>query len=371
MSDYLHVCLVVDEECLERFEPVVRQLCVGLIDEAILTTIVGPRVPAVEALAMGPVRLCLHDRLTGWRRKRSLAEVLDALSDQPPNLVHALSADVCGLAARLANGSDAPLVVALTGEEDIDEQTLPILKSAACLVAVTEPLRTAAMQRLMRGAQHVVRIRWGLLPAQEPCCFADERKDPTIVSITPLIPQAGLEHLIDALAKLASTPLPAMLFILGTGPAEEELRQRAQRLGLNERVTFAGSVREWSSVLNGADIFVLPARPQRLTIHPLAAMAAGLVVVSAGAGAYDGLIEGQTARLYYPPSAELLTSVLAEVMSNPQESRNLAARAQAYIREHHRVSAMVTETVQLYRKLTLNQRTIPLPSSAEEGANPP
>jgi glycosyltransferase involved in cell wall biosynthesis len=367
MPDFLHVCMVVDEECLERFEPVVRQLSVGFVDEAIRTTIVGPRLPGVEALAMGPIQVCTYDRLTGWRRKRSLSELLEAISARAPHLVHSLSTEISWLAAQIAGLLDVPLVASLNGLGEITERTEPILRSASTVVAVSEPLRAMAMQRLGKGAQHVLRVRWGVLPEEHPSCFLDEQKNPTVITITPLSPDAGLEHVIDAVARLSAEPLPAMLFILGEGPAENDLRQRANRLGLNERVTFAGPVREWASILNGADIFVLPSRQSRLTIHPLAAMAAGLVVVAPGAGGHDCLIDGQTARIYHPPSAELLGAVLAEAIANPEESRRLAARAQEYVREHHRISTMVMETVQLYRQLTLNRRTILLPGATASG----
>ncbi len=360
MPDLLHISLLVDEDCIERFEPVVRQLSVGLIDEAIRTTIIGPRVPRIESLAMGPIQVKTHDRLTGWGGKRVLAELIERIGEQPPNLFHAMSPALGRLAAQLGKANDVPYVVSVTGLDEITPETEPALRSASGVIAISEPIRAHVMQRLGLGAQHLVRIRWGLLPGQQPASFSETQRNPTIVAISPLTADSGLDQLIEAVGGLSSLPLPPMLFILGTGPAEEGLRQHAAKLKLNERVTFAGIVREWPSVLAGADIFVMPARQTRMTIHPLSAMGAGLVVVAAGEGAYDCLIDGQTARLYHPPSADLLAAALAETIATPSESCQLAGRSQTYIREHHRVSSMVNETVAVYRHLTLSQKTIPL-----------
>ncbi len=97
-------------------------------------------------------------------------------------------------------------------------------------------------------------------------------------------------------------------------------------------------------------------------MHPIAAMAAGVVVVAAGGNDHDCLIEGETARIYDPPCMELLSAVLAEVLADRQASRRLAASAQQYVADHYRASTMVSETVQLYRELTLEQETIRMPA---------
>lgn len=364
MANHTHICMVVDDDCLERFAPAVRQLCVGLVDEAIRVTVVGPPTGGTGALELGPVRIQHYESMSRWRRKRSLAELVAKLGKDPPHVIHAMSGGVAWLGAHIAAALDMPLIVTLTGSDELTEMTDPILRSAATIIAVSDSIRAEAIQRLERSEDDVVRIRWSLVSGTEPTCFLDENKIPTLVAISPLVRDVGLEHLIDAMAKLKNGPMPAMLFVLGSGPAESRLRRRANNLGLDELVTFAGPIVEWSSVLEGADVFVLPCEQHKLTIHPTAAMAAGVVVVATEGGDYDCLVDGQTARLYHPPSAELLSAVLAEVLANPDGARQLAAHAQHYAGEHHRASTMVDQTVHRYRELVLSQRTIPMPSPA-------
>ncbi|MBN1341044.1 MAG: glycosyltransferase family 4 protein [Phycisphaerae bacterium] len=361
MASGCHVHMIVDEDCMDRFGSAIRRLCVGLIDDAIPTTIIGPSSPSMDSLRIGPVRVESHGALTWWRRNRALADLVSRLGSNPPDIVHAFSGATAELGGHLAGAFDAPLVVTLTGRDELTDETEAFLNSAATLVAVSDPVRAETIQRLERSAEDVVLVRWGLTAGKEPSCFADEDKSLTLVTICPLAADMGLEHLIDAMAQLVRGPKPIMLFVLGVGPAEIRLRERANRLGLNQHVTFVGPIREWPKVLDGADLFIEPVAQHRLTIHPIAAMAAGVVVVAAEGSDHDCLIEGQTARLYHAQSAELLAAVCAEVLGDPARSRALAANAQRYVSEHHRISAMVAETTQLYRQLALNQDTIRIP----------
>ena len=368
MANHSHICIVVDDDGLERFGSAVRRLCVGLVDEAVRTTVVGPSSSRIGSLEIGPVRVETYTPLTWWRRSREMVRLIDRLSGDPPDVVHALSGGSAWLAAQLAGALDVPLIASATGRDELNEETDPIFRSAATIVAVSDPIRTEALQRLERSDEDVVRVRWGQTCTDEPSCFLDEGKHATLVAISPLVADSGLEHMIDAVGELGRRNHPAILFVLGAGPAESQLRRRVTGLGLNERVTFAGPVREWSSVLQGADVFVLPAPQHRLSIHPIAAMAAGVVVVAADGGDHDCLIDGQTARIYHPPSTELLAAVLAEALSDRHGSRRLAASAQDYVRQNHRVSAMVAETMHLYRRFTLSQQTIPMPTAEDSDA---
>lgn len=364
MAGNTHVCLVADSDCLERFGSAVRQLCVGLIDEAIRTTVVGPQAADLGSLQFGPVRIEQYRPLTWWRRNRVLLDLVARLANNPPTLIHAQSGATAELAAHLAEALDVPLIVTLTGTHELTDENEPLFNSAASLIAVSEPIRTQAIQRLRRSGEDVVRIPWGVRSEPEPTCFMDEEKIGTIVTIEALTDGCGLEHVIDAMDRLVHSGQQAVLFILGSGPAESRLFQQVNRLGLSERVTFVGPFRTWSSVLEGADIYLVPVAQRLLKIHPIAAMASGLVVVAAESGDHDCIHDGQTARVYHPASPEMLAAVLAEVMTDRAESQRLAGSAQKYASDNHRISTMVADTIQVYRKLALDSETIRLPSHA-------
>ncbi len=368
MATNAHICLVADDDCLERFGSAVRQLCVGLIDEAIRTTVVGPQSTDLGSLQFGPVRIEQYRPLSWWRRKRVLADLVARLASNPPTVIHAQSGGTVDLAVHLAEALDVPLAVTLTGTQELTEESEPLLRSAALIIAVSEPIRTQAIQRLRRSGEDIVRIPWGVRAEREPTCFIDEEKIPTIVAIGSLTEGCGLEHVIDAMDRLVRSGQQAVLFILGGGPLESRLFQQVNRLGLSERVTFVGPFQTWSSVLEGADIYLVPAAQGLLTIHPIAAMASGLVLAAAESGDHDCLHDGKTARVYDPPSPEMLAAVLAEIMSDRDESRRLAAMAQHYATENHRISTMVADTIQAYRRLALDSETIRLPSQTASRA---
>ncbi len=126
-------------------------------------------------------------------------------------------------------------------------------------------------------------------------------------------PRKGIASLLDALAVL---PGEATLRIVGGGERThlDELRQRADRLGLGGRVTFAGQLdrSELPSVYAGADAVIFPvlwAEPWGLV--PLEAMACGRPVVATGTGgSAEYLRDGENCLLFAPGDAGQLADRL-------------------------------------------------------------
>ena len=59
VSDSLQVVYVVTEQVVENYAPILRHLCVGMIDEAINVTIVST-TSRLEDLFVGPVNIVYH-----------------------------------------------------------------------------------------------------------------------------------------------------------------------------------------------------------------------------------------------------------------------------------------------------------------------
>jgi hypothetical protein len=72
--------------------------------------------------------------------------------------------------------------------------------------------------------------------------------------------------------------------IAGDGPDAADLRERADRLGLGERVRFLGYRRDMPEVLASADVFVLASRKDSLANVMLVAMSLGVPVVATETG---------------------------------------------------------------------------------------
>jgi rhamnosyl/mannosyltransferase len=102
---------------------------------------------------------------------------------------------------------------------------------------------------------------------------------PRVLFVGRLVYYKGVEVLLESIARCRGS-----LVIVGEGPLEQALRQRAAHNGLGSRVLFAGRVGEADlpAFYQASDLFVLPstARTEAFGVVQIEAMAAGLPVVS-------------------------------------------------------------------------------------------
>jgi len=135
-----------------------------------------------------------------------------------------------------------------------------------------------------------------------------------------LDPRKGVDVAVDALAEL---PAEARLEIAGGWDQNEErrLRERAARLGLAERVTFAGQLDrpELLAAYAVADAVVFPVRwSEPWGLVPLEAMARGRPVVASGrGGSAEYLRDGENCLLADPDDPATFAAALRALASDP------------------------------------------------------
>jgi 1,2-diacylglycerol 3-alpha-glucosyltransferase len=99
-----------------------------------------------------------------------------------------------------------------------------------------------------------------------------------------------VDVLLQAMAVVRNTDV--QLVLAGTGAVEEKLKELAAHLGLGERVRFLGHVphEELNSLINCADVFVMPGDAESLSIATLEAMACAKPVCAVNAMALPELV---------------------------------------------------------------------------------
>ena len=98
-----------------------------------------------------------------------------------------------------------------------------------------------------------------------------------LVAMGHLIPQKGYDLL---LGMMASLPPDTRLIIFGDGSERRALEQQAVTLGIADRVSLPGFVRDPWPDLAGADAFVMPSRWEGMPNAALEALAAGVPVIA-------------------------------------------------------------------------------------------
>ncbi|MFF3782120.1 glycosyltransferase [Streptomyces sp. NPDC001933] len=161
-----------------------------------------------------------------------------------------------------------------------------------------------------------------------------------------LAPEKRPDRVIEAVAGLDGDLADARLLIAGAGPWEDRLREQAERLGIGSRTTFAGLVRDLSTVYAAADAVVLLSHTEATPRVIVEAMAAGAPVIASHVGGIPQLLGGGAfGRLVEEPDGADAANALRETLTR-QFSPTAAAREHA--RLHFGVDAMASQVEKFY-----------------------
>ena len=149
-----------------------------------------------------------------------------------------------------------------------------------------------------------------------------------IGSVGRLSAQKGHVHLLDALPAVFASEPRARLLLVGDGDEEPRLREQAARLGLGERVVFAGHRADVPAVLGAIDLLAISSLSEGTPLALFEAMAAGKAIVSTSVdGCREVLEEGRTALLVPPGDAPALAAVLGRALGDEGLRARLSAGA--------------------------------------------
>lgn len=149
----------------------------------------------------------------------------------------------------------------------------------------------------------------------------------------------GLDVLLDAVALLRHERDDIALVLAGAGPAEEALKWQALRLGIEDAVTFVGSVphQRVGDYYDLVDLFVYPRRAMRLTetvtpLKPLEAMARGGLVLASDVGGHRELVRhGENGLLFPADDAKGLARALDAAITRRAQWPALGRTARDFV----------------------------------------
>lgn len=201
------------------------------------------------------------------------------------------------------------------------------LNAARSVLVTSEHTRQILISQFSIPAGKVVVA----LPGTDPTPFSPCSGDPPrLLTLASLIPRKGHDVLIDALATLADLPWQARF--VGSrdlDPAwSEGLRQQVNRLGLQTRIQMAGAVDDIAAEFQNADLFVLPSRFEGYGMVFAEALAAGLPIVAARAGAVPDVVPESAGVLVPPDDTTALAAAMRSLLTRQDQRRALQTGAQ-------------------------------------------
>lgn len=200
---------------------------------------------------------------------------------------------------------------------------------------------------------------------------ADPAEPVRLLAVGRLQPKKGVDLLLDAVARLRSH---AVLTLVGYGPLERELRTRAGRLGLDDRVRWTGPLDQPAvrALYRESDVFVLAPRiaadgdRDGLPNVVVEALSQGLPVVSTHVSAIPEIVEhGANGLLVPPDDPAALAAALEALIRDPAARRRLGAEGIRRTTAGWDVETGVDRLLALFREVLGGSSAFPDPSPRE------
>jgi glycosyltransferase involved in cell wall biosynthesis len=186
--------------------------------------------------------------------------------------------------------------------------------------------------------------------AASPMLEATLPPRPRVVFTGRLHPQKNLPLLLDAWPAVAART-GASLVLVGQGPEQNRLASHARKLGVCDRVHFAGPVADPADHLRAADAFVLPSVAEGMSNSLLEAMATGLPCLASAIGGNTDLLESSGAGLLLPPEPGAWSDALVRVLTDLDLARELGRSARRRVESHFSLDVVVDHYQQIYKRL--------------------
>lgn len=309
--------------------------------------------------------------LREWGEVRALANrIVEVAAVWRPDVLHAHSPALCGMAARIAaRRLGVPLVYEIrafwedaavgngTGRAGSPRYRLTralenrVIAGADALVVICDGLRRDLIARGVAPGRITVMpngVDLALFgtPAPRDADLAAELdlgEGPVIGFLGSFYPYEGLDDLIAAMPAIVAVHPGVRLLLVGGGPAEARLRAMAAASGAAHAIRFVGRVphTQVERYYALADVVCYPRKAMRLTdlvtpLKPLEAMAQGKLVAASSVGGHRELIEhGVTGTLFAPDDPAALAAAMVQLIDARADWDRQRTVARAFVARDH------------------------------------
>jgi glycosyltransferase involved in cell wall biosynthesis len=223
-----------------------------------------------------------YDLWAAWRQRRRFAA-------QPPDLAIAHCSRSVALLKRALAGR-AP-VLAVTHSNKVGR----LVHADACLAltpAIAASFTAACPAKPCFVVPNMIPVDSGTLPPWTP------HRPVRFGALGRFDPVKGFDVFIDALGLLQQRGIDFEAQLAGAGAGRRALEQRAEALGLSNRLVFPGWAEDVEHFLADIDILCVPARSDAFGLTPLQAARAGVPMVLSKAAGHCEMFEPDTQALF-------------------------------------------------------------------------
>lgn len=334
----------------------------GLAARGVRNMLVCPKDSEIATAVRGVAERVHAFPMAGDLDLRFIVRLRRVLREARPDLLHLHSrrgADVLGgLAGRLQG-----IPTVLTRRVDNPEpRLLARLKYGLYdrVITISEGIREVLVGEgvparkiaCVRSAVDTARYRPGCDRERFRASVGLAADDLAVGLIAQLIERKGHRYLLEAMPAILAAAPRARFLLFGQGPLEAALRRQAERLGVADRLVFAGFRDDLERLLPCLDLVVHPADMEGLGVSLLQAAACGVPIVASAAGGIPEVVrDGVNGYLIRPGDVRALGTRVVELLRDLAEARRLGAAGRKLAEAEFSLETMVDGNLRVYREL--------------------
>lgn len=168
-------------------------------------------------------------------------------------------------------------------------------------------------------------------------------------AVARIAPEKNLPALLKAFQGIALINSDARLLIVGDGPDRKSLQESSSRLGLEERVQFAGQRDDMQRIYPLIDCLVLPSLSEGMPLVVIEAMAFAIPVIASSVGDIPRLLAGSACGQLVPADdVDALRTAMLAALEEPAQRDHTARQ---FVLQKHSAEAMAERYLTIYESL--------------------
>ncbi len=180
------------------------------------------------------------------------------------------------------------------------------------------------------------------------------RDERIIFNVGRFVLEKGAHLIVEAAPRVLAQVPQAKFILAGTGSMSDQVKRRAQELGVADRVIVAGFISDADRdrLLRVADTAVFPSLYEPFGIVALEAMAAKCPVVVSDVGGLGEVVRHEvTGITVYPDNVESLAWGILRTLQDPVAAKKRATRAYRMVKEDYSWDHIARKTIEVYERI--------------------
>jgi glycosyltransferase involved in cell wall biosynthesis len=179
------------------------------------------------------------------------------------------------------------------------------------------------------------------------------KKDALVVgTVGALTEEKGHLYLLRTIPKVVQRFPKAIFLFVGDGKERPNLEDIASKLGIVDKVIFAGMRKDVPEILSMIDVFVLPSLNEGLPMALLEAQAARVPVVATRVGAIPDVVDDKVTGMLIPPKdPQGIAEAIIMILSDKTFASEMAQKGFERVRDNFSSEKMGIKYLSIYKEL--------------------